>query len=116
MMFSFGPQTAVFIVHEAVDFRNGTEGLSALCRNTLFKDPLSGAVFVFRNRSLTSLKLLVWDGQGIWCLHKRLRSGKFKTWPRDGAVLSPLKAHELMVLIFNGNPFLAEFEPGEKVI
>ncbi len=115
-MFSFGPPTAIFIVHEAVDFRNGTEGLSALCRNTRFKDPLSGAVFVFRNRSLTSLMLLVWDGQGMWSLHKRLRSGKFKTWPRDGTALSPLKAHELMVLIFNGNLFLAEFEPAEKII
>lgn len=110
-MFAFNSQTAIFIVHEAIDFRNGIEGLAGLCRRTLMKDPLSGAVFVFRNKSSTSLKLLVWDGQGLWCMHKRLHSGKFKSWPKDSAALSSLKAHELMVLIFNGNPFLAEFEP-----
>jgi hypothetical protein len=42
-----------------VDFRNGIDGLAAMCRQVLGENPLEGAVYVFRNRTGTALKLLL---------------------------------------------------------
>ncbi len=71
----------------------------------LSSDPFSGAVYVFRNRRRTAIKLLVYDGQGFWLCHKRLSTGKFLCWPSsDGGESTALEAHELQVLIFGGDP------------
>ena len=82
-MLQLTPQTRVFVACEPADFRRGIDGLAALCRQRLGADPMEGAVFVFRNRRGTSLKLLNYDGQGFWLCHKRLSSGKFKNWPMN---------------------------------
>jgi transposase len=65
-MITLTPQMRIWVAVEAIDFRNGIDGLAGLCRNQFQKDPLSGSVFVFRNRRGTSLKMLVYDGQGFW--------------------------------------------------
>jgi transposase len=62
---------------EPVDFRRGIDGLARLCKDVLKHDPFNGWVFVFRNRSATALKILVYDGQGFWLCHKRLSSPHF---------------------------------------
>ncbi|MGB5733073.1 MAG: IS66 family insertion sequence element accessory protein TnpB [Thiohalocapsa sp.] len=46
--------------------RRGINGLAAQCRQRLREDPFTGAIFVFRNRRATALKLLCYDGQGFW--------------------------------------------------
>ena len=46
-------------------------------------NPLEGAVYVFRNRAGTALKLLLYDGQGYWLCMKRLSQGRFTWWPTD---------------------------------
>ena len=51
----------VFVAVKAADFRRGIDGLAALCRQRLREDPMAGAIFVFRNRRGTSLKLLHYD-------------------------------------------------------
>ena len=51
----------VFLAVEPADFRKGIDGLSQLCRNHLELDPFSGAVFVFRNKKATALKILAFD-------------------------------------------------------
>ena len=56
-----------------VDFSQ--KGPAAPCRAELRCDPMSGTVFVFRNRRATAVRLLVYDGQGFWLCHKRLSSG-----------------------------------------
>jgi transposase len=68
-----------------VDFRKGHDGLAALVKNELHKDPFTGTVFVFRSRRADRLKLIYWDGSGLVMAYKRLEEHTF-TWPgvRDG--------------------------------
>src|SRR5437899_3192641 len=55
----------VLVAVEAVDLRQGIDSLAQLCREKLAADPFSGCLFVFRSRSATSLKILVYDRAGI---------------------------------------------------
>ena len=64
-MLQLTPQSRVFLALEAADFRRGIDGLAALCRQRLGEDPMGGAIFVFRNRRGTSLKLLCYDLCGV---------------------------------------------------
>jgi len=64
-MLQLAPQTRVFLALEPADFRRGIDGLAALCRQRLGEDPMGGAIFVFRNRQGTALKLLCYDGAGV---------------------------------------------------
>lgn len=106
-MIQITPHMRIFLAYESPDFRNGMEGLSGLIREHLKEDPLSGALFLFRSKKGTSIRLLIYDGQGLWCCTKRLSQGRFKWWPKSekhGAIHAPLAAHELQLLLWNGNP------------
>ncbi len=107
-MIALTPQHRILVAREPVDFRKGIDGLVRICKDTLASDPFSGALFVFRNRPATALKLLVYDGQGFWLCQKRLSQGRFRHWPKLGLdpdqAGSPLLAHELQVLLCAGNP------------
>ena len=104
-MIQITPHMRIVVMIEAEDFRKGIDSLAASCRKVLEEDPFSGNVFVFRNRKKTSIKLLVYDGQGFWLLQKRLSKGKFSWWPEkfDRASVE-LVAYELQLLIWSGNP------------
>jgi transposase len=102
---SITPQMKVKVYAEAIDFRNGIDGLAQLCRQHFEEDPFSGTVFLFRNRRATAVKVLVYDGQGFWLCQKRLSEGKFRYWPKDQAGASELSAREISILLFNGDPF-----------
>jgi len=65
-MLQLTPQSRIFLATQPVDFRKGIDGLAAVCRQVLGENPLEGAVYVFRNRAGTALKLLLYDGQGYW--------------------------------------------------
>ncbi len=111
-MIQITPQMRILLAVEPVDFRRGIDGLAALCRAELKSDPFSGAVFVFKNRSAKAVKILVYDSQGFWLAQKRLSHGRFGWWPRgDGEPTRLLEAHELQVLLWNGNPAGAEAAP-----
>ena len=104
-MLTLTPQMRILVAVEAIDFRNGIDGLAGKCRHQFQKDPLSGCVFVFRNRRGTALKILVYDGQGFWLCQKRLSKGHFRWWPpRAGEALKKVEARELQVLLWNGDP------------
>jgi transposase len=107
-MVQLTPQSRIFVAIQPVDFRKGIDGLAAVCRRVLHEHPLSGAVFVFRNRSATTLKLLFYDGQGYWLYTKRLSTGRFQWWPRTEGARMPLSARELLVLLWNGLPSQAQ--------
>jgi transposase len=103
-MIQIAPQMRVLVAIEAADFRCGIDGLAQKCRANLRSDPFAGTVYVFRNRRRTAIKLLVYDGQGFWCCHKRLSKGRFKWWPSSASAAATLRAHELAVLISAGDP------------
>ena len=81
-MLSFSGSLKVFVALEPCDMRNGFNGLHALVTERLGEDPRGGALFVFINRRHTRLKILCWDGTGLWVLTKRLEAGTF-SWPRQ---------------------------------
>ena len=80
-MIQITPHMRVLVAVEPADFRRGIDGLARMCREALRADPFSGAVFVFRNRRKTAVKVLTYDGQGFWLCYKRLSSGRFRWWP-----------------------------------
>ncbi|QTD51727.1 IS66 family insertion sequence element accessory protein TnpB [Sulfidibacter corallicola] len=99
----------IFAACEPVDFRRGIDGLTAECRRLLNLDPFSGAVFLFRNRTLSALKILVYDGTGFWLCYKRLSRGKLKWWPVEGG--GQVSARDLQVLLYHGDPRSAGYAP-----
>jgi len=106
-MMQLTPQMRIMVAVEPVDFRQGIDGLARLCRTALCSDPFSGGAFVFRNRRGTSVKILVYDGQGFWLLQKRLSEGRFRYWPKAKAESKGKRAllpHELHVVLSGGNP------------
>lgn len=104
-MLQLTPQMKILVAVEPVDFRRGIDGLVRLCHDILQQDPLTGTVFVFRNRRGTALKVLMYDGQGFWLCHKRLSQGRFPWWPASPAGSAQrLAAHQLVVLLSAGHP------------
>jgi transposase len=81
-MLSFTGSLRVFVALEACDMRKGFDGLSGMVATKLNEDLQSGALFVFTNRSHTRLKIIYWDGSGLWLMAKRLEKGTF-SWPKD---------------------------------
>lgn len=79
--------------------RKGFEGLYGLVRDHLGQDPLSGHLFLFTNRTQTRLKVLAWDGSGLWVCAKRLEKGRFR-WPsaKDARSVT-MRADELSMLV-----------------
>lgn len=110
-MLQLTPQSRIFLAVQPVDFRKGIDGLAALCRQALGENPLGGAVYVFRNRTGTTLKLLAYDGQGFWLCTKRLSQGRFHWWPTRASPSVALSARELSILLWNGNPERAQLAP-----
>ena len=80
-MLSFSGSLKVLVALEPCDMRKGFNGLHALVTERLEEDPRQGTLFVFTNRRHTRLKILCWDGTGLWVLTKRLEQGTF-SWPK----------------------------------
>lgn len=70
----------VWLAVEPIDMRAGIDGLSRKIQEALGRSPCDGSAYAFRNRRGTRLKLLIWDGTGVWLCHRRLHRGHF-VWP-----------------------------------
>lgn len=101
-MFGFGPATRIYLAVGATDMRKSFEGLYGLVRDRLLCDPLSGHVFLFCNAQRNRLKLMVFDGSGLWVCAKRLERGRF-SWPQAGdAQGKVVLGHEELTLLLSG--------------
>lgn len=81
-MLSFTGGLKVYVAIEPVDLRKSFNGLEALVSQRLGEDLRQGALFVFTNRRHSRLKILYWDGTGLWVAIKRLEKGTF-SWPKQ---------------------------------
>lgn len=98
-------KTRIFVAISAVDFRKGIDGLAAECRYNLGHNPTSQSMFVFRNKSKTTIKILYYDGTGYWLCMKRLSQGKF-WWPSGcGRKVSQMGSKALLSLILGEKPY-----------
>lgn len=93
-------QVAVYAYGAPADLRKGFDGLSALVTKGLHRDPLSGDLFVFANRTRKRAKVLLWDGTGLCIYAKRLERGRFAClWRDDGMRALRLTLSELHLFL-----------------
>ena len=99
-MLSFPPAVRIWLALAPADLRKGFDALAELVRQHLRDDPLSGHVFVFRNRWGDRIKLLYWDTDGFVIVYKRLEAGvfRFPAAAEDQASVS-VRAAELAMLL-----------------
>ena len=97
-MLSCSPATRVFVAIAPVDLRQSFNGLCGWVQAHLASDPLSGHLFVFSNRTRNRLKVLYWDGSGLWVCAKRLEKGRF-SWPVSESAAATLRGEELAALL-----------------
>jgi transposase len=101
-MFSLTTATRIFLAPGATDMRKGFDGLHGLARDVIGQDPLSGHLFLFSNRQRTRLKVLLFDGSGLWVCAKRLEKGRF-AWPEATAGQASVAMRpEELILLLNG--------------
>ena len=101
-MFGLGPATRIYLAAGVTDMRKGFEGLYGLVRDRLSCEPLSGHLFLFCNGQRNRLKVLVWDGSGLWVCSKRLEKRRF-TWQQSGdAQGKVILSHEELFLLLGG--------------
>lgn len=102
-MLTLSGSLRVFLALEPCDMRKSFDSLHALVTGQLGEDPRSGAVFAFTNKSRNRLKLLHWDGTGLWVHTKRLEKGTF-SWPKaSGEGQAKIKlAPEVLAMLTDG--------------
>ena len=99
-MLTIPRQVKIFVALQPTDMRRGFPGLSGEVQATLEEDPLSGHLFLFRNRRRDRIKILFWDGDGYVIYYKLLSRGSFE-FPEPSDPHSPMaqiRASELSML------------------
>jgi hypothetical protein len=91
--------TKILIATQPADFRQGIDGLAALCKQQLASEPRSGILFVFINRNKNMVRALVYERNGFWLMTKRLSKGKFTGWPTSDKAITPMMAKHLRQLL-----------------
>lgn len=95
-----GLSVRVFAYAAPADLRKGYDGLSALVRESLQRDPTSGDLFVFVSRNRIRAKVLLWDGTGLCVFAKRLEQGRFAAlWERAEGLQVELTSAELSLFL-----------------
>ncbi len=108
-MLSLPPSVRIFLCLEVTDMRRGFDGLAAMTSELVGEDPLSGHLFVFRNRRRDRVKILYWDRDGYALWYKRLERGHFNfpiALSRRGARRVEVNASDLLMLL-DGVDFLS---------
>jgi transposase len=100
-MLAFPAGLRIYLGVEAVDMRKQYNGLWAHAQEKLREDPRQGAVFVFTNKDRDRIKLLYWDGTGVWVMAKRLERGRY-TWPIGSDQVRLSLAPEALTMLLAG--------------
>ena len=99
-MFGLGPATRIYVALGATDMRKGLDGLHGIVRDRLGLEVRTGQLLLFANARRNRLKILYWDGTGLWSCAKRLERGRY-SWPlaADGSDRVLLSHEELSLLL-----------------
>ncbi len=104
-MIGLPPSTRVFLCLPPTDMRKSFDGLAALAVDVVRQEPLSGHLFVFRNRREDRIKVLYWDRTGFCLFYKRLEQGTFRfpgrvtTTAADAVSAGEIDAAELALIL-----------------
>jgi len=88
----------VWVATTPVDMRKSFDSLAEVVRSFLGRDPLSGHLFVFRNKGGHLVKVLWWDRQGLAIYYKRLERGSFP-FPQSGEPCVAITSGQLLRLL-----------------
>lgn len=83
-MLTLAGSAKIYFYRDPTDLRKGFEGLSAIVEANFIGELLSGAYFVFLNKSRNRMKVLYWDLDGLAIWYKRLEKGTFSKRDLDG--------------------------------
>ena len=102
-MLSFSGSLKIYVAVEPCDMRKGFNGLQGAVVEKLKANVRDGALFVFTNKRRTRLKVLYFDGSGLWVMTKRLEKGTF-SWPRqvDAQTTRIVLAPEAFAMLTDG--------------
>ncbi len=97
-MLNLSTATRVFVALDAVDLRQSFNGLYTRVQSIFQQEVTTGHWFVFTNRRRNRIKILFWDGSGLWVCAKRLEQGTFG-WPAGEGTSQCLRPEELLLLV-----------------
>src|SRR5271156_1721585 len=98
MMLSLPTSVRIWLATRATDMRKLFDSLAEVIRQQLGGDPLSGQLFVFRNKRADRVKLLYWDEDGFVIVYTRLEEGTFR-FPAGEAAGVEIRAADLQMLL-----------------
>ncbi|NOT77541.1 MAG: IS66 family insertion sequence element accessory protein TnpB [Bacteriovoracaceae bacterium] len=100
-MIQVSPRDKIFIAIKPVDFRIGLD--SAILLSKDLRQNHSPVLFLYLLTKKSSIKILAYDGQGMWLMQKRLSEGKFTWWPSSESELAIIDPKNFIILLFNGD-------------
>lgn len=88
------------LCRQPTDMRKGFDSLSGMIQPVMGMNALSGAVYIFVNRTRKHIKLLLWEGDGFALYHKRLERGTFEL-PQadDNAIHATITSQQLQWIL-----------------
>lgn len=97
-MITLPPDVKVYLALEPINMHRSFDGLAILVQEVIQQNPLSGHLFVFRNKQADKVKWLIWDRNGLFIGYKRLEKGRFK-FPRLKQACLELSQEDLKLLL-----------------
>lgn len=95
-MITVSPTQRIFVAMEPLDFRKGFNGTAGACRQLAEGSHLTGAIFLFLNRSATMIRCYTFDGHGELLLIKRVAKGRFKWWKETPHKVNPAEVASVL--------------------
>jgi transposase len=89
---------AIWLAIDPIDMRTGADGLPLYVQQALGRAPCNGTAYVFSNRRRTRLKVVCWDGTGVWMCLRRLHHGQF-IWPQAADTCWQVSAEQWQWLV-----------------